>query len=554
MLRVKKLPREKIETLVFFLILLGLGVFMRFYNLNWDQGYMFHPDERNIANAVTKIQFFSQLNPGFFAYGGFSIYLYRGAADLLVFLFKDPSWVMDWGKINVVGRFFSAFFSSLTLIPVFFLSKKLFKTTTAFFATIFWTFTVSSIQLAHFATTESLLTLQGVTLVYLSLLLFEKLTWKKTILSAVIFGISLATKTSAFLFVLPLVAAFVFSLVKHKQLIKHLTLFLLFALISFGVFFLFSPYTFLDTTDFLASMHYESGVATGSLPVVYTLQFTGTIPYLFQLEQFFWQLGLLAPFGVGGFVYCLWNIFPTAKRKIPFVIFLLFPLVYFFYVGSWHTKFIRYMLPFLPFFVIWGTHILIMLYEKFQRIGVSILLTITTATLLWALAFFSIYTTPQTRVSASEWIYQHIPSGSRIYTEHWDDGLPISVGVFSPSQYISEPLTIYDPDGPAKLSYYGQKLSTGDYIIINSRRLYGTLTRLTTQYPLTSTYYKDLFAGKLGYQQIAEFSSYPHLGPLVVNDDGSEETFQVYDHPKVLVFKNTQHFPATQIMHILQTQ
>ena len=64
--------------------LLGLG--LRLYGLNWDQGNSFHPDERQILFHVMAIgwpksfaQFLdpvhSPLNPHFFAYGSFPIYL-----------------------------------------------------------------------------------------------------------------------------------------------------------------------------------------------------------------------------------------------------------------------------------------------------------------------------------------------------------------------------------------------------------------------------------------------------------------------------------------------
>lgn len=90
-------------------------------------------------------------------------------------------------------------------------------------------------------------------------------------------------------------------------------------------------------------------------------------------------------------------------------------------------------------------------------------------------------------------------------------------------------------------------LSNTDYIIFNSRRLYGTLIRLTNQYPLTSRYYKLLFDEKLGYKIVGTFSSYPQLFGIQINDDESEETFQVYDHPKVIIFKNVKRYSQPQL-------
>ena len=96
-------------------------------------------------------------------------------------------------------------------------------------------------------------------------------------------------------------------------------------------------------------MRYESGVATGSLPVVYTLQFDHTLPYLFQIKNFFWQIGVDAFFAYL-VLFCV--LLKSIKKNKALLIFLVFPLFYFLYVGSWHTKFVRYMVPLIPFLLI----------------------------------------------------------------------------------------------------------------------------------------------------------------------------------------------------------
>src|SRR4030042_5413900 len=85
------------------------GGFLRFYNLNWDQGHFFHPDERNIAAAVSRISFFDQLNPKFFAYGRFPIYLSRAIGETVSLITRNHDWIYNWGKINLVARSLSAF-------------------------------------------------------------------------------------------------------------------------------------------------------------------------------------------------------------------------------------------------------------------------------------------------------------------------------------------------------------------------------------------------------------------------------------------------------------
>ena len=546
----KKLDKEMQNKLFYFVLLLIVlsGGFLRFFNLNWDENHMFHPDERNIAMAVARIKFFKQMNPQFFAYGSFPIYLYAGAGEVLNHFSKEKNWNSAWEKINLIGRSISAFFSTITILVIFFLTKKIFNEKVAILASFFVAFSASLIQHAHYGTVESLLVFFCLILYLISFEIAQNPSLLNYFLLGLVFGVSVATKISAlsFLIVPATVHLFYFPLSK-----KGYFKFLFFLLISFLVFFLFSPYTFLDWKDFKNSMNYEYNVASGKWEVVYTLQFKKTIPYLFQIKNFFWQTGpAVAFFGLSGAIFLFFtSLFKLEKDKL---IFLSFPLAYFLYVGRWHTKFVRYMVPILPFLCVLAAYFLIKFKEKFKKLGLLLILLAFLLTLFWSLAVFSVYKREQTRISASKWIYANIPRGSIIYNEHWDDGLPVSLAnIGIPEFYDRRELTIYEPDNEEKLNYYAEKLSEGDYIIISSRRLWGTLIHLEEKYPLTSKYYKLLFSGRLGYKKIAEFSSYPRLFGIEINDDASEETFQVFDHPVVMIFKNVEKKPKEEIEKIL---
>jgi len=82
----------------------------------------------------------------------------------------------------------------------------------------------------------------------------------------------------------------------------------------------------------------------------------------------------------------------------------------------------------------------------------------------------------------------------------------------------------------------------------------GDLINLPEKYPITSRYYQLLFGGQLGYQKVAQFTSYPSLFGIKINDDKSEETFQVYDHPKVMIFKNKKKLNRNEIKNILSVE
>lgn len=545
------------------------GTIFRFYNPNWDNGGYFHPDERNIAASVSRIKFFSQMNPGFFAYGSLPIYLYRATGDILNHFSKEKDWVYDWAKINVIGRVWSAVFSSLTLIVIYKLARKIFDKKVALVALFLTAFTPFLIQTAHFAVTESMLAFYIITLSYLSIQLLTKPSFSQTIKLSLVMGLALATKTSAITFFIPPGFAFLHLIVKnlsHKHFDHALDyafkMILFFALSSF-IFVVIDPYIFLDFKRFRESMNYEGGIVTGKLVVVYVYQFIKTRAYLYWVQNWFFTQGpLLASTSIVGSFYFLYLI--IRKRQVSPVLIFAWPLVYFAIVGNWFTKFSRYLVPLYPFLALVSSKLLIDMVNLARKqktlLLISKLLLVFTlsTTFIYALAFMSVYTSPQTRIMASEWTYANIPSGSKILTEHWDDGLPMPTKEGDSSLFSMGQLTIYDQDNLQKLAYYADKLSNADYIIINSKRLYGTLMFLPEKYPLTSQYYKYLFSGQLGYNLVAQFTSYPRLEiknlnlKLEFNDDAAEETFQVYDHPKVLIFKNTAHFSRNQIYRLLE--
>src|SRR5260370_5942229 len=113
----KKLIETVVKSMVrwrpfalFALALLGLA--LRLYGLNWDQGNSFHPDERQIMFHVTVLswphslaQFLdpvnSPLNPHFFAYGSFPLYLLAGLGNILTRLLVS---LLKLTNLTLVGR------------------------------------------------------------------------------------------------------------------------------------------------------------------------------------------------------------------------------------------------------------------------------------------------------------------------------------------------------------------------------------------------------------------------------------------------------------------
>lgn len=569
-------PKNNQQRLSFFLLflLVFVGGALRFYNLNWDFGHYFHPDERNVVTAVYNLDIPKQLNPRFFSYGSFPFYLYKASIQAIAWLKKNPSWGAGGAMINVVGRTWSAFFGTLSIFLIYFLTRQLIphKRKSLDFgllaATIF-AFTPFLIQSAHYSTTESLLVFFIILISFLTLEYIQKPRLKTLFFLILGSAAAVATKASGLSYLLIPVLSFSLLIIRQKKKRRnHLISLIIFSLGAVFMFLIFSPYTLLDYSHFKAAFDYESGVALGKLQVPYTLQFFKTTPFLFQLKSMFFTLGPIITLTglIGFFLFARQSLFQKEWPRIPILTFF---TIYFLYVGSWYAKQVRYFVPLYPYFIIF-TVFLFHASEKYitatknktkrKRLTLAwqALVIVTTATsVIHGLAFFSIYTRTQTRVAASQWIFSQIPPKAKIYTEHWDDGLPLPLKKYpSPSQYNIEQLAIYDQDNEQKRQYYATKLSQGDYIILCSRRLWGTLIHLEEKYPLTARYYQLLFSEQLGFKKVAEFSSYPCLGyPFFcfryLKDEAVEETFQVFDHPRVIIFQNQNRFSQETLTRLL---
>ncbi len=535
---------------VLLLVILLVGGAMRFYNVNWDSFGGSHPDERNISWAVTRIHFFDQLNPKFFAYGGLPIYLYRALGEMVVGITDDPEWLMGWGHIAVIGRYVSATLSTISIFLIFLVGRSLFSPAVGLISALLLTFSPWAIREAHFATTETMLVFFILLLLYLSNKHILHNSKFKILLLGVTWGLALAAKTTSLLFgVIPVLAIWLPNPLKNIR--RKLLFTLLLSATALCFFFIFSPYTILDIVHYRESMVYETGVALGRFSVPYTLQFLHTTPYLYQIRTMLWLAGPIAIIGLIGLIVMVIQMIRRFHSKfiIHYSLFIIFPFIYFGWSGSWYAKFARYNVPFLPFITIAAAWLCTMIIKRFRLTGLAFTAFLLISTFAWGLANFSVFIRPQTRMEASEWIYATIPGGAQLYTEHWNDGLPVDLPM--DKSFNRETLEVYDEDTPTKKLYYADKLALGDYIILSTRRIWGTMPNLTEKYPLTSLVYRKLLSGELGYTEVATFTSYPQLLGWVINDDSAEESVQVFDHPTVRIFQNTEHWTPDEYIEFL---
>jgi hypothetical protein len=555
------------------------GVLLRVYGMNWDQGFHLHPDERAIVMTVVKLIYphnFSEFlspdspwNPKFFAYGSFPMYLLQLAGNLMSNLDKQFA---EYAMINLVGRFISALFDGATIIFLFLIGRKLFRPAVGLFAAFLYAISALPIQLSHFYAVDTLLTFFITASLYILLLFYEKPSILKSVLLGLTFGLALATKVSAIVFFISIGTAFfidfflVFIKNPHKPHIftrllyastqNLLTYGIIIAAAAFATFVLFEPYALIDKKVFWEQTLYQSMMTKDAFVFPYTLQYVGKIPYFYELYNIFlFGLGpVLASICFLGTGYIIRIAFRKGQKKLLAQLLptFLFFISYFWVVGGFAIGFMRYMLPVYPLLCLFGAVLLYQLYKIVSaklkskpRFLISCFASLIFLLLIWPLSFIHIYSQHNTRYDATTWINRNIPPGKAVAIEHWDDGLPL-VGQ---ENYIIVTLALYEPDTPEKWAIVRSQLQQTDYIIIASNRLYTPLQKLTNCaklppmkcYPQTTAYYQRLFSGQLGFTKVAEFTNYPTI-PLLnipINDQSADESFTVYDHPKVMIFQKT---------------
>jgi uncharacterized membrane protein len=313
----------------------------------------------------------------------------------------------------------------------------------------------------------------------------------------------------------------------------------------------------------LDDMKFIGELISGQIDYPPSHQWTGRAAYLFPLYNIFnYGLGFpgaLAAFG--GFLVGMYEI--LRYRKWNHLLMALWVGGFFLYLGQQFVLVVRYYLPLYPFFAIYAGFFVFWLWRQATLLRVpwrtvarvatvAFIAVVVGYTLFWANAFASIYTRPVTRIAASNWLKANLPPDAVIANEHWDDPIPFGgyQGLTSSGDGLMQN---YGEDGPEKRDQLQAWLDEADYIVLSSNRLYQSIPRMPLRFPLTTKYYEWLFNGELGFDKVQEFTSYPQLFGIVINDDTSDEAFTVYDHPKVLVFKKTARYSSENTAKLLNS-
>ena len=563
-----KLTTKTFTILSGFIII--LAALFRLYGINWDQGNHLHPDERfltMVTNDLTWprsiLEYFetntSGLNPhnknySFYVYGTWPIILTKAIAQL----FSMDS----YDKLNIVGRVLSALFDMVTLLVVMATSLAITKQKrAALFAGLFYAMLVLPIQLSHFYTVDSFAT----TCVVLAL--YFLVTKQFGARLAIFTGLAISAKISSVLLLIPIALAYLLvfewkgrttTVWKHRlHIVFEASAVLLLIAITIRISY---PYLFdgmlMLNPKVLANWRELTSFDGPLTHFPPALQWIKTSPFFLLINTALFGLGLFQT------LFFIIALFPFISalfhQKLPKLTQLLlwWILLVTVYQSTRFAKPLRYLFVIYPSIAIVagiGMHIV---FEKWRRTRLSRFLPYSIILLIlllsiWPISFMSIYAYPHTRVLASKWIYKEIPKTATLAWEHWDDPLPLLIDNHNGNEYKTIQLGMYNPDTKEKWKTLSDQLSQTDYLILSSNRVYGGLGHSKERYPQTNHYYQLLFSNKLGFEKIAEFTSCPTLFGFQIIDDNAEESFTVYDHPKVTIYINKARLSADQLYTLI---
>ena len=571
----------------------------------------------------------SALNPHWFPLGSVLIYalvLCRSVIELFT----------DVGALDMryVGRSLSALADVGTVVMVYVLGRRiygrLYGPWVGLLGAALAAFAVIHVQNSHFFRPETFSAFWLLAVFWAILRVLERRRLRDSLLLGVFTGLAFAPKVSIAPILLPLALCYYFRLMDvgngrligaPRRALEETCLHALAAgAAALAVFFLVTPYGLLHLSNFLAEQVAQTNMANNAGLWPFTIQYVGTPAFLYQFKQTaVWGLGL--PLGLVAWASIAFTAVLAwqgsfARRGDILILAWLIPSMLL--LESFEVRFQRYYFVLIPFMVLLGSRMLlwgpfyvqsimggtgsrrrpavagaarvsaaslgtnIWSYFLHNRKGQQYLLVAAWApvclavgfTIVYSVAFQSIYLKPHPAVAASQWINAHVAPGTSIVSDnHWDEFIP-ELYPYDVWQFPA-----YEPDEVGKMAELGGRLASAEYVVFYSQRPYVSVGSDPERFPLTLEYYHQLFGGELGYRFERAFTSHPSLWGITIRDDPFERTglprpgrwassedmplsspwiafnwgyaddnVVGYDHPTVLVFRNVERLPAETLV------
>ena len=457
--------------------------------------------ETGIAPVKSLGEFFdsakSPLNPvnrgyGFFVYGTLPIFAVRYVGEALR--------QTGYGEITMVGRQLSALCDLGAILFLFVLARRLYGDRVAVLAALLSAAAVLPIQQSHFFTVDTFTNLFVVAAFYFIMRAAREGGWFHFAASGLAVGMAVACKSSVWPAAgfVALAAVLYWSRDQETRSRVGSTLFklMLAGLLAALAFRVFQPYAFQGPniwnvnleSRWQANMGQVQMLVSGEMDYPPGHQWTDRAPIIFPwTNMVVWGMGL--PLGLAAWIGWAWVAIEILRRKqwrdhlLPW----LWATAFFIYQGAQWVKSMRYILPVYPFFILFAAYWLCNFRFRISRqafgwwitnlkshfpviarseatkqsqsattalatlapparAGVTIVISsvlivvVVIGTLAWAWGFTRIYTRPVTRIAASRWMYENVPTAATLHYSNEGSAHALQLPFWGDATLTGQPL------------------------------------------------------------------------------------------------------------------
>jgi Dolichyl-phosphate-mannose-protein mannosyltransferase len=344
-------------------LILLLSAALGIRGLDWGLPYQWHPDEKiQLADAMIQAD---TLRPPHFINPSLHVYViyagvraafalspgqflkYRAIANVELTKPDHPDRPLAFLAFRI-SRLFSVVFQLCTVVLLFRVGNGIFDETTGLLAAWFGTVTMGLVNMAHFATGESLLFFLCLWALWRFSIVADRGWWRDYVLAGLATGLACSTKYTPFVLAVPFVAAHVAGRGLWPAFSKRgLSLMAVTFLSTIVAFVLGSPYSVIEWSTFREALisTWFTGAPGGSLAHVER----SWTPYVeIVANALGWPMFVLGLIGIVAGVLYLRDSETTKSARRGYVIHVAWILAFYAFLGLTSHRALRFIMPLGP--------------------------------------------------------------------------------------------------------------------------------------------------------------------------------------------------------------
>lgn len=547
----------------------ALGAVFRFYSLGWGAPYFhFHIDEHFVftgAHLLRRDPDEAAMSAKFFMYPPLAMYVLAGvlavyeriAHPLLLTVPRDEVTFM------VLGRAISAAFGTATIPLVYVIATRVSGRLAGVLAALLLACSVLHLRDSHFFTTDPSLAFFTTLTCWCLVRTIERGDRMSNIGTGVAFGLALLSKYTA-VFLAPLVGLAHLLSPSRPRHLRPAGPWLRWSLraavpiaLGLATFLILDPLVLKHYGKFRLDFREQvSDPLLGGTRPQWLSQFADVQPQTFWFTNLLW-------WGMGP-AFEAWSLLGVAwlfvRRDRVALMAGAFPVAFWLFASRSIAPFPRYAMPLMPALAVCAAALSADWLRRPRLRAVAAVATgvVVATTSLWAVAYMNVFRSPDSRLVASEWLLKNVPPDSKILIEP-SHGIPpmgsyLTAVDFGSNYVLFYPQTekrdyyhlyaldmyrsLYNRgvDDNYRRNYIQSRLALADWIVMDDQYLQQYQHLPESEHGVVKQYYRDLFAGRLGFKLVRTFKVYPKIFGWTINDDDAELTFRSFDHPRVFIF------------------